>query len=751
MGQVKTKDCNIVSGHDVGEGTFTADSLCGKDTYSKSVICAHMTVGFNSGVITLLQKTDGDAVSPEDAWGSNDTGQWFLDNKQHFPNCFKDSKGNVWVTEFDLKADSKSLKHYSYSKKAQSIAGYILNAMKGHEGSLEFLAKHGVYLMPSDVRHVEVGTLDLWSHLDPNPDDGQNENKFKVYPVIINRDARLIGPNKENAIIPPSIKVGGNGTFVGYGQSCYAQNFFNLSPVDGCAITDAAPGTVAAASEAFSNFYDGHASGWYGNIEGAAAAWNWLVADKYRPSLIDGAWETTQSQTLAFPLGAPPEKSGPHCKIISYQDAGQHTNGGVTANGKKHVVPKEVDIYGLYYLPITCYGQAVILDGDPTEDGGRPEWIDPSPNKLIRRVRLSPDAAFQDDVDTSNKVNGVFSSLEMRNKNHLQFRHGAVWTQSNCPMPLPNFMMNPHGGQIPIVPIPGPGPGPIPYYPVQPTGSCRSSPSKNTLKKQYVFDLNTFVPSKYHKYFTGADASDLAADEQSFISSHKFSDFYKTYKESELYYANPHDNQFLPKSPLQGQIKYLAHHYCDQDYTWLFWLQGWPESWKQQNVPTPDKQHTTKVNWYFFLDQLGLDVQYLEYAVVAGLAAAVAFHNHVNPVLMFTGTTVATLTGMLAYENKLSTWLEIETAYDDLFSDINKGRKHLKKGARDIEKGGALIITAIVGLGLTGAVMYGTYEELGAASAELLGSEFIIGLLLTGVAELVVWAEGLEHAYAKYL
>jgi hypothetical protein len=52
------------------------------------------------------------------------------------------------------------------------------------------------------------------------------------------------------------------------------------------------------------------------------------------------------------------------------------------------------------------------------------------------------------------------------------------------------------------------------------------------------------------------------------------------------------------------------------------------------------------------------------------------------------------------------------------------------------------IITAGVGLTLTGLVIFETANELGAAGSEVMGMELLAGLCITSVVEAGIWISG---------
>jgi hypothetical protein len=67
---------------------------------------------------------------------------------------------------------------------------------------------------------------------------------------------------------------------------------------------------------------------------------------------------------------------------------------------------------------------------------------------------------------------------------------------------------------------------------------------------------------------------------------------------------------------------------------------------------------------------------------------------------------------------------------------------------RTAKKEAPYIETAVVGLGITGLVMWATYRELGEASSELLATEAALGVIGTAIAEIAV-AVGVEWTSIK--
>lgn len=765
MGNVITTGSGLVNDTPTAEITLTPKSLVDASTFKDQVILATGS----EGVMTVAQNWKAGNGDLRSSWKTEDYSQLYLDNWNHFPRVFLDNQGNKWVSEFDLKA--RSIKHFGYSAKAKKIASIILGAINNNVSDAAALSKYGVYLITREKTTLTASfTMTVAGR-----GSETRETKVNVYAVVMAGEATKVGPSREDR----SGCVDNQAQFPGWGQSCYAilSSIQDLKPVPGCELgtqtgyeSEKGDTGLQAASDAFTNFYDGPQSGWFANVgPPAAAAWDACVRNKYRPSLCDGAWSSTNDSPLSFALDTQDTPaSGPYVKIIDYQDSSE----GKGLSSPPAQIPWHVEVHGLYFCPLTVFGLIVDFAGDIDH---RPVWIDPVSKLLVRRVTLMPDAAFQ--PMNSDKTCGGLGILGSVQKNG---NAADTWRESGAPKMLPNFLYNPvspsgGGGNTPSG---GGGGGNTP------SGGGGNTPSggggnntngggdkhaswhnlnppkptkrwtKAKLRSVWAGDMATFVPADKQKYFQpGADLGPLTSAEQDYVKQHSVDKFIEVVEEaSEDYKDRKIPAMFRPKPHLYGesQLNALRDHWNDPTYTYIWWALNQPDSW-QVNVPASDTQHKVKVQAWYFLDQLGLDVQDLEYAALAGVAAAFGFRNHVNPLVMFTGTTLASLTAMLAYNNKLTTWLQVESAYFDFYDDVKRAKRKGKKGLKEFEKSEEYILIGVTGLALTTMVMYGTYETLGAASAEVLGSEFMIGLILTGIAELVVWVDFEEKKYAKWL
>jgi hypothetical protein len=638
-----------------------------------------------------------------------------LDNFQavmeHFPNVFEDNFGRFWISEHDLFTKHTG-HHFTYSKKAKYYAKLIRDVILHNRPTHESLQKLGVYLLPSPKpRYAQAFTT-------------FQEGEEKVYMLVkAPQQPDLVGPNEK---VTAGMDV--NTASHGWGQSIYTMIHPSAKPVKGDELTGS--DILDLASEALTNFYDGHDTGYYVNYPNADNNWNELIADKYRPSICDGGWTPSPpAKGMAFALAPKNTKDVPVCTFNpqNMQAAGP----GSIYEKTDTKVPFEVTVTGLYYVPTMIWGLAVIFDGDQA-----PVWTDPE--KLVRRVFLGSGCGISDVKDAKGRV---ASSAHMRE--HEKQQLDQTWPQTGCPKALPNYQYNTQQPFTPIVP----NKKTVPWQPITPPVPAPKKKcgdmTDDKVAKAYSRDLTKFVPSHYQKWFTSGIPTDKTptSQESAFISTHTLPEFKKFIGEAQQNKSLPFPH-WVPFK-LRGQISKIGTEWCDDRITYLWWTLGWPDSWTIHHVPHDDKGHTVHASPWLFLDELGLDLEALMAASAVGVGVAIAFRNQINPLFGFFVGSAVTLTGVMAYNDKANTMDKIKDAYEEFYYDLTKAKSQAKKDAKDTEKAATYILVGVLGLSATAFIMFGTYRELGSASSELLASELGIGLLLTGVAEVVVWFDQL--------
>lgn len=337
-------------------------------------------------------------------------------------------------------------------------------------------------------------------------------------------------------------------------------------------------------------------------------------------------------------------------------------------------------VAGLYYCPLTVMGYPVDLGSPQTK------WVDTA--SLTRDVYVNFSEPF-------------FSNTDDNNKNP---RLGKLWK------PFPTVNETPSALQM---------------YPNfawhKPTHikKCKGGvvTSYERFRKQF---LDPFATTDKEQYDLLVQKNGVLSQEQWALDiEHKLS--IPGFGENVLWVS---------------EAKLFYEYYCNECVAWLWFARHFPASWDASKVKPrcATTFQTATVNKWVFVD---IDVL----LGIAAIEAGVAFALRKDPMVVFIVPTSAVLMfGLsLVWANRSDRLHDALDSFDDLwfsilhlFDDAKAIGKAGEKTAKRAEEG---IAVAVVGICTTGTVMMLTYRELGAAGAELLATEFMIGVVGTLAVE----------------
>lgn len=186
----------------------------------------------------------------------------------------------------------------------------------------------------------------------------------------------------------------------------------------------------------------------------------------------------------------------------------------------------------------------------------------------------------------------------------------------------------------------------------------------------------------------------------------------------------------------EAELNLFYKYFCNECVAWVWFLQGWPGNWDKTKVqPNCAKTHqVAQINPWLFTDT----------EVLMGIAAievGVAYYLRNDPMVVAIVPTSAVLMfgASMVWANRSDNLKNMVDSLDDiwvdlkrLFYDVEDYGHEAKKAGERAEEG---ILVAAVGVLTTGSVMMLTYRELGDAGAELLATEFMIGVVGTLAVE----------------
>lgn len=474
------------------------------------------------------------------------------------------------------------------------------------------------------------------------------------------------------------------------------------------------PNATTECSALVNELYNGKNKPWL-NSEGVGAADSWVTAisNPWRTSLIDGAWPTKWNATQAFSIGND-QGFNQHYTVLSTQSNPNPPPGTVVTPSASDK-PLVVEITGIGNLPLMMFGQGVVVS--ETVDA-HPYWYPFT--TLTRRITLGNSCAT--DPETHSASGDSASGIVVDQNTSDGTR--AVWPESGCPMIVPNYLW------------------------AKPQAQCKPNDKQNVLAtKAYTRWLKYYNVNAYIKRYPPVPNSNDIATYLANITPEKWNAAVNS-PATHTVYKIP---QFILDSwPPALRAKYeeqvannnlppLSEYYCDNSGAYYFFANGWPQEWPAPPVPSQDVIHQAGININLFMTEMGLEWD--DILLIAALELPIAYlSRNIHPEVVVPISFIGMLGGYIWWNSRNMTSVEFQSA----LSEFETGVKDAVSGTDDAistaKSKEPYIITAAVGLGATGLIMYATYKELGAASSELLATEAAFGLIGTGIAEIIVAA-----------
>lgn len=363
-------------------------------------------------------------------------------------------------------------------------------------------------------------------------------------------------------------------------------------------------------------------------------------------------------------------------------------DGWISLNGKSPVVQSAINgdvasvtIEGLYYCPLTIWGYPVDLSSVSKWDDVKARRR--TVNVLLSQPFFTSTGAKGSPKFADNKYGDPFPQIEGR---------------PSAPQMWPNYMWN----------------------------------KTVTIKACSQKHIDVYY-DKYLKQFIEPFHKDDPAGYDLYVKTYSKVKW-RTDIETQLTFNNIVEPGFNPLN--EAEIHLFYKYFCNECVAWVWFLQGWPGNWDKTKVqPNCAKTHqVAQINPWLFTDT----------EVLMGIAAievGVAYYLRNDPMVVAIVPTSAVLMfgASMVWANRSDNLKNMVDSLDDiwvdlkrLFYDVEDYGHEAKKAGERAEEG---ILVAAVGVLTTGSVMMLTYRELGDAGAELLATEFMIGVVGTLAVE----------------
>jgi hypothetical protein len=455
---------------------------------------------------------------------------------------------------------------------------------------------------------------------------------------------------------------------------------------------------VVNCSNSLNSLYNGNHPWLYVENTDPAGSWLSFILDPSRTSLVDGAWPTSWTDADALTLGNDQNfgTNGDHYTVVQKYPSGR---------------VQYVIVEHLVNMPLMMFGQAVMIDvASPTDKP--PSWHDYS--NLSRFLTLDDSCATNQEVPANGTQTTPTVATDPK----------ATWSESGCPQLAPNYMWE--GKADPKCPV--------------------LKTSQDIVNTQAIWQ-------KWYNFYNVKN--DDSAGAQTWRQSHDFNHWTAAISASQApnftippeYLAiydllDAKDKAIFAKKygiTDASKLPLLCDYYCQESGVYFFFVTGWPSNWDPAPIPSVDTVYQASVNLNGALGELGLDLT--DIAVILALEIPIAFLSwNIHPEVIVPVSAIGMLGGLIYWNTRNDTAAEFDAAKNTVESDIENLWSTTTSTVENANSDKAYIITAVAGLGITGVVMYASYRELGVASTELIATEAALGVIGTGIAEIVIAA-----------
>lgn len=503
-----------------------------------------------------------------------------------------------------------------------------------------------------------------------------------------------------------------------------------------------------------------------------SAAWKAEIANPSRCSLVDGAEECVAANDFALPYNPQPMHQRHSCKIVEYYPS----------DGKRPGHPKVVELTGLTYCPMAVYGQIVMYQGPLTATAARYKWSSIAPQwkpkyeGITRIITLADKAAWVKGDPNAEKwqfpdQNGnLVTSGYIRARPLFQTTNG---TPVNPPGPTPSGGQSggnsnsSGGGNSPVNGSGGNNNAPNPPHKgCPPITSLGPNAATDCYRRYYIRWLKPFVRQleAKHKHLGPVwlpDKQDgsmvlnpewrhyVHADTWSYLEGHTeqvwIGDVTQNQK-IDITKKMRHDLGTLGVRVLDNRLADLGSEYCDASVAYFWWLAGWDE---EEMGPRPAPPKSLRKNDYVpnpYWDLIANGYNPMALTAIAAATGVVCFVVRQNnyPLWYAPASALAMFGGYSAYVTYNTSYAAYKASLTHDWDDVKNGYAKAKSAGKTAETVFPYVAIGAGGLTLTALLMFGTYKELGAASVDALGPEFIGGVAVT------LAAEGIYYVHSQW-
>ena len=455
-------------------------------------------------------------------------------------------------------------------------------------------------------------------------------------------------------------------------------------------------------------------------------AWNAEIANPSRCSLIDGAeMPETNGTTIKMAFDVDEEATEMSCVITAR-----------SADG----FPSEVEITGLTYCPMSVYGQLVI--NEPDANRHNPKWK-PGYEGITRILSLAAattaEAAYTTNAQPSDPVkNPPFWMVPAANKSDPPLK-------SQCPRMYPNFLTvdGVPGGSNNITPASSTQTmDPI----LTPSDPNASFPAANTIPVRATKTTKQMYDYYYKKWVKPRLAQLKAQrnpDVVAYLHMHSLDRWQSDIDNKTAITLDPALKKEYYKRDIaimKEETAYLWEYYANDWAGYLWFVAGWPYEFG----PLPKKPstlHDQHIHTNACWDVIAAGYNPAALMAIAAAELPICLYIYVdNQPLWYAPLSLIGMVG--AYAGYVSYTYDWDTFKESLVNDwhgVKKGVKEARAAGKTAEDVAPYVIAGGAGLGLTLLVMAETYNEIGAAGAEVIGIEFIVGASITTLAEIIIY------------
>lgn len=469
--------------------------------------------------------------------------------------------------------------------------------------------------------------------------------------------------------------------------------------------------------------------------------WNTMISNPFRCSLIDGAEHAPNTKSSINIGDLDPALNEIACKPVTFYPSG---------------APRIVYLTGLAYCPMAIYGQIVVTNPAAS-------WL--SGHEGITRVVHLYDIGEMYDA---------FKISQVKSPQFWVWKGGIVEIskdnkgQKAAPRLLPNFLVNPGDATDSSGDTINSGGG------GNTNNSNSTTPSNNNKVKAKTNKghppnyslrhaarvwskwVNRWVLPQLQKRYPKAEMTEkdlksykpmgtrFAADVDLYLVSHSLEAWQGAISgNNNSLVISQEQKKMYDKADLKSlerQFADIQKYWPELSVQYEWFMAEWPHEFGV--TPGPPKGLQDQIilsNKYWDILAQGYNPMAL-FAIAAAEAAICGYIYYTGKPLWYAPASLMVMFG--SYAAYITYYFGKDEFVDGIEKDVKKLKNAYETGKKDgslIVKYSPYIITGVVGLTLTGLVVYETASTLGVAGSEVVGFELLAGVCITSAVEAGIW------------